>query len=144
MDQKKNIFDIKIFNSLIKSTLSIKNIIIHYNWPRTTYNCNFYRNKKPYYSIWGKWHLSVWLFSNHLYKGKRKKKKKPIDTRFDTFFFFVIKTQTSYLVTYFKKNLIPCFIEFYSMKTFGGGGGRGGIWNLEEAEKLWLNIFFYK
>lgn len=126
MDQKKNIFDIKIFNSLIKSTLSIKNIIIHYNWPRTTYNCNFYRNKKPYYSIWGKWHLSVWLFSNHLYKGKRKKKKKNLSTPGLTlFFFFVIKTQTSYLMTYFKKKSHSVFHRILFDENFWREGGGG-------------------
>lgn len=101
---------------------------------------HFYQNinKKTYYSIWKKWHLSVWFFSNHLYASTTKKKK-TIDTRFDTF--------SSY------KNANELFrwpiskISFRVLsnkirKAFGQKKKNFLKINLEEAEKLWLNIFF--
>lgn len=100
---------------------------------------HFYQNinKKTYYSIWKKWHLSVWFFQ--IISTLPLQKKKKLSTPGLTLF-LLIKTQTSYLGDLFQKS----HSVFYQIK-FGKLLDKKKNFlkiNLEEAEKLWLNIFF--
>lgn len=73
---------------------------------------------------------------------KKKKKKKTYRHQVWHFFFFCYKNANELFGDLFQKKSHSVFHRILFDENFWRGGG--GIWNLEEAEKLWLNIFFYK